>query len=119
MKKLQDIENKLESEANLISEAIQDIILIVQDLICYLQSYVLEDGTRVLSGRGMQDALNMVEDFEDSKQKSGARLSRYLDQKTLQPYIYKGKDVGHYKAVSSSFVSLYDNFTRYPKNSLI
>ena len=69
----------------------------INDII--IPCYVLEDGTRVLSGRGVQDALKMVEDFEDSKQKSGARLSRYLDQKTLQPYIYKDKEVGHYKAI--------------------
>jgi hypothetical protein len=58
--------------------------------------YVLEDGTRVLSGRGMQDALKMVDDFDDKSQKSGARLSRYLDQKSLKPYIGNGKEAGHF-----------------------
>lgn len=50
--------------------------------------YVLEDGTRVLSGRGMQNALKMVDD----KTSSGKRLDRYLDQKSLEPFIYKEKD---------------------------
>ncbi|OAV65849.1 hypothetical protein Barb6XT_02232 [Bacteroidales bacterium Barb6XT] len=36
--------------------------------------YVLGDGTRVLSGRGMQDALKMVDEGEDGKQKEGLSL---------------------------------------------
>lgn len=58
--------------------------------------YVLEDGTRVLSGRGLQEALKMVDTEEESKPTSGARLNRYLEQKSLEPYIYKGKVLGHY-----------------------
>lgn len=53
--------------------------------------YILEDGTRVLSGRGVQSALKMVD--EDSiSQVSGNRLGRYLEQKSLEPFIYKDKD---------------------------
>jgi len=62
-----------------------------------LPCYVLDNGTRVLSGRGMQEALKMVDDTEIGKKSSGARLTRYLDQKTLQPFIYKDKEVGHYE----------------------
>ena len=40
-----------------------------------IECYVLEDGTRVLSGREMQRALNMV---DEDKSTSGARLSRHL-----------------------------------------
>jgi len=58
--------------------------------------YVLEDGTRVLSGRGMQEALKMV-DSEENKQTAGTRLQRYLDQKTLEAFIYKDKELDHYK----------------------
>jgi hypothetical protein len=58
--------------------------------------YVLEDGTRVLSGRGLQEALKMVDVEEDSKPTSGARLNRYLEQKSLEPYIYNKKEQGHY-----------------------
>lgn len=58
--------------------------------------YVLEDGTRVLSGNAMQNALNLQ---EDSDNKSGTRLARYLGQKTLEPYLYKEKEVGHYDAI--------------------
>nr|DAP10665.1 MAG TPA: hypothetical protein [Caudoviricetes sp.] len=45
--------------------------------------YVLQDGTRVLSGRGMQEALKMVDETEDGKQAAGTRLNRYLNQKNL------------------------------------
>lgn len=33
--------------------------------------YVLEDGTRVLSGRGMQEALKMVDEAEEGRQPRG------------------------------------------------
>lgn len=61
--------------------------------------YVLEDGTRVLSGRGLQEALNMVDTEEESKPTSGARLNRYLEQKSLEPFIYKDKELGHYDPI--------------------
>ena len=61
--------------------------------------YVLEDGTRVLSGRGLQEALKMVDTEEESKPTSGARLNRYLEQKSLEPYIYKDKEVGHFEPI--------------------
>lgn len=61
--------------------------------------YVLDDGTRVLSGRGMQESLKMVDEVEDGKQKSGTRLQRYLGQKTLEPFIYKNKGQDHFKPV--------------------
>lgn len=57
--------------------------------------YVLEDGTRVLSSRGMQQALNMVED----NNRTSARLTRYLSQETLKPFIYKDKSVGHFDPI--------------------
>lgn len=59
--------------------------------------YVLEDGTRVLSGRGMQDALKMVD--ESSVQPAGTRLSRYLNQKSLSPFIYNEKEPDHFNAI--------------------
>ncbi len=62
-----------------------------------IDCYVLEDGTRILSGREMQRALNMVDDVEDGKGTPGTRLSRYLNQKTLEPFIYKGKELDHFK----------------------
>ncbi len=58
--------------------------------------YVLEDGTRLLSGNAMQNALNLQ---EDSENKSGTRLARYLSQKSLEPFIYKDKTAGHYEPI--------------------
>jgi hypothetical protein len=64
-----------------------------------LPCYVLEDGTRVLSGRGMQDALKMVDEVDEGSQKSGTRLKRYLSQKSLNLFIYKGKKADHYDPI--------------------
>lgn len=61
-----------------------------------LPCYVLEDGTRVLSGRGMQNALKMVDETDET---SGSRLGRYLGQKSLKPFIYKEKTLDHYKSL--------------------
>ena len=62
--------------------------------------YVLEDGMRVLSGRGMQDALKMVDEpTKNGTQTPGTRLSRYLNQKSLYPFIYNGKDPDHFNAI--------------------
>lgn len=58
--------------------------------------YVLEDGTRVLSGRGMQEALKMV---DDNKSTSGHRILRYLNQKSLNPFIFKNKAPGHHEPI--------------------
>lgn len=61
--------------------------------------YVLEDGTRVLSGRNMQTALKMVDEVEEGKQVAGTRLNRYLEQKSLKPFIYKDKKEGHFEPI--------------------
>lgn len=62
-----------------------------------IDCYVLEDGSRILSGNGMQLALNMIDENEVNP--SGTRLARYLNQKTLETYIYKGKEQGHYDPI--------------------
>jgi hypothetical protein len=70
----------------------------VLDLLGFeLPCYVLEDGTRVLSGLGMQDVLKMTD--ESDRQKSGTRLGRYLNQKSLEPFIYKEKVSGHFDPI--------------------
>lgn len=62
--------------------------------------YVLDDGRRVISGRGMQEALSMVDlNTQKESQTSGARLDRYFNQKSLKPFIYKAKDEGHFEPV--------------------
>jgi len=64
-----------------------------------LPCYVLEDGTRVLSGRKMQEALKMVDEVESGKETAGNRLDRYLSQKSLKSRIYKGKKPDHYAPI--------------------
>lgn len=64
-----------------------------------ISCYVLDDGMRVLSGRGMQEALKMVDSDEESKPTSGARLARYLGQKSMEPFIYKDKEPGHFEPI--------------------
>ena len=60
--------------------------------------YVLEDGTRVLSGRGMQSALKMVDEDSNSRV-SGNRLYRHLEQKTLQPFMYKNRSKAEFEPI--------------------
>ena len=54
--------------------------------------YVLEDGTRVLSGRGMQEALRMVDESGDKS--SGHRMALFLGRKSLNPFVNKYLEVG-------------------------
>lgn len=60
--------------------------------------YVLDNGLRVISGRGLQEALKMV-DVEEGKQTAGTRLARYLSQKTLNPFISKYLSADHFTPV--------------------
>ena len=57
--------------------------------------YVLDNGVRVLSGRGMQESLKMVE-ADEGRKTSGTRLVRYLNQKSLKPFISKYLGVDHF-----------------------
>lgn len=63
--------------------------------------YVLDNGLRVISGRGLQEALKMV-DVEEGKQTAGTRLARYLNQKTLNPFISKYLSSDHLTPVLCS-----------------
>lgn len=52
--------------------------------------YVLEDGTRVLSSRGMQDALRLVSEGD----RTSGQLIKFISQKSLNPFIIKDNYVG-------------------------
>lgn len=58
--------------------------------------YILEYGTRVLSGNAMQNALKLQDESDNA---SGTRLARYLNQTTLKPFIYKDKAPGHFDPI--------------------
>ena len=55
--------------------------------------YVLDDGSRVISGLAMQRSLKMID--EDEVKPSGTRLTRYINQKTLNPFIDRYLSGGH------------------------
>ena len=60
--------------------------------------YVTHDGQRLISGRGMQDALKLVDDNVPG-QKSGARLTRLLNNERLKPLIFKDKEMDHFSPI--------------------
>jgi len=62
-----------------------------------LKCYVLEDGTRVLSTRGMQIALKMTD--ENDSQTSGSRLGENLRQKSLEPFARGFKEAGDFEPI--------------------
>lgn len=49
--------------------------------------FVLEDGTRVLSGRGFQEALRIREKPEEGEKRGGYILPTFLGSKSLKPFI--------------------------------
>ena len=59
--------------------------------------YVTVDGERLISGRGMQEALRLVdEDVPEGGQKPGSRMTRLLNNKKLNPLIFKDKSPDHF-----------------------
>jgi hypothetical protein len=54
-----------------------------------LSCFNLEDGTRVLSGRGVANALEMAKEVEKGKEKSGSKFKEVLSQKSLKPFVDK------------------------------
>lgn len=59
-----------------------------------LPCYVLEDGTRVLSGRKMQEILRIVDGNI-----SGTKLPRFLSNSVLKPFIINDKDTAHFEPI--------------------
>lgn len=64
--------------------------------------YVTENETRVLSGRGMQEALKLVDETYGT-QSSGSRLGRLFSYKTLQPLITEAKEAGRFEPIKMTF----------------
>lgn len=59
--------------------------------------YVLEDGTRVISARAMQNALKMNYGSEKSEEKSGVELSRFISSKWFNSLISNKQELEHFK----------------------
>lgn len=60
-----------------------------------INCYVLKDGTRVLSGRGIQETLKLVDDPTSS----GTRILRLLGQTSLEPFLYKDREKNHFEPI--------------------
>lgn len=60
--------------------------------------YVLNDGRRILSGRGLQDALRLVDEAPHS-QKAGSRLPRLFENKGIKPFLYNDLNEGHFSPI--------------------
>jgi hypothetical protein len=67
-----------------------------------IPSYVTTDGQRLISGRGMQEALRLVdEEVPLSGQKPGSRMTRLLNNKKLKPLIFKAKSPDHFLPIKA------------------
>lgn len=69
-----------------------------------LACYVTSTGQRLLSGRGLQEALRLVdEEAPASGTKAGSRVDRFLTAKWSRPLIYKDKNSDHFQPVKCRF----------------
>lgn len=59
-----------------------------------LPCYVLEDGTRVLSGRKMQETLKVVDGNV-----SGTKLPQFLASSAFKPFIFNNKEAAHFEPI--------------------
>jgi hypothetical protein len=66
--------------------------------------YVTQEGQRLISGRGMQEALRLVDaEVPRSGEKPGSRLTRLLNGRYLKPLIFKEKSPDHFSPVKIRF----------------
>lgn len=64
--------------------------------------YVLEDGTRILSGRGLQDALKLLPPSDKSaEQRGGGEIKRFFNQKWFKSLIFKEEELVHFQPIIS------------------
>lgn len=71
-----------------------------------LTCYVTHNGERLLSGRGLQEALRLVDEETPSGQKSGSRVDRFLTSKWINPLIYKDKGSGQFSPLDCIYEGL-------------
>lgn len=66
-----------------------------------LPCYVLEDGSRILSARGMQGALKLVDatNVQDTAKLSGIELSRFVNTKWFKSLIVNAELLEHFKPI--------------------
>jgi len=62
--------------------------------------YVLENGTRVISGRGMQNVLKFTPDSDKSEElKGGGELSRFVSSRWFNELISNDQNLEHFKPI--------------------
>lgn len=64
-----------------------------------LPCYVLEDGQRVLSGRGVQNLLKLTEEKESKQKTAGSRLKRLFNYKTFKPILFNKLDADQFQII--------------------
>ena len=66
-----------------------------------LPCYIDEDGTRVISGRGMQNALQLIpaDDTKSEEMKSGGELARFTNRKWFKGLINNELDLVRFKPI--------------------
>lgn len=66
-----------------------------------LPCYILDDGTRVLSGRGMQNALKISGESDKSEEeKSGVELTRFLSRNWFKDLIINDYELEHFQPIA-------------------
>jgi hypothetical protein len=68
-----------------------------------VECYVTEDGHRVVSGRGLQDALMLVDSTKPNSQKPGSRIPRLFKSKKLEPLFIKKNSSGFFSPIKCSY----------------
>ena len=62
--------------------------------------YVLDDGTRILSGRGMQNALKLGDENKQGIEQAGNLLAQLLANKRLNPFIINENTLEKFKPIT-------------------
>ena len=64
--------------------------------------YVLEDGTRIVSGRGMQDAVKLLEPTgKSAMQTAGSRMAEFTGSKWFKSLIINDEKLEEFKPVDA------------------
>ena len=65
--------------------------------------YVTEDEERVISGRGFQDVLQLVDASDEPSQKSGSRITRLFNNKELKPLFNNSENLSNFSPIKCKY----------------
>lgn len=66
--------------------------------------YVTENEDRVISGRGFQDVLRLVDASDDSSRKSGSRIVRLFNNKELKPLFQSNENLVGFSPIKCKYL---------------